>query len=399
MRRAISVLLLTLVLSSSLSTFANASSETEPEATPTLTDNESIVYNALKSEGYSDASIAGVLGNLQQESGLNPLADNGSGHVGIVQWGDNRLAGLKNCANWQDISVQVAYMIEEAGTGVWVVGNLEDFKKCTDPIKAAEWWCVSFEKCTKSLDGTVVTENNYASLVSVTTSLTDQEKGTFYSNCRLTNDDVKNMVIASYQSTLNGDCFLYQDLKSRSSKASDYYTKITGSNFVVNDSKTVIQETRSVMNMLEIGVTKYTMTDTALELPDDSGLTTTERMTIADWKADIESRNSNGKTNWIRALVVFIGILLIVYMMLLYVSFQLDNLLSFLPFNILSLLTFGKIQGLYDEESTKSFKKDGVRYVTHRLILTICICGVILGLFLVSGKVYDLVGYIIYRFQ
>jgi len=83
----------------------------------------------------------------------------------------------------------------------------------------------------------------------------------------------------------------------------------------------------------------------------------------------------------------------------LYVSFQLDNLLSFLPFNILSLLTFGKIQGLYDEESTKSFKKDGVRYVTHRLILTICICGVILGLFLVSGKVYDLVGYIIYRFQ
>ena len=35
--------------------------------------NEKIIWNYLKKQGYSDAGIAGILGNLYAESSLNPI--------------------------------------------------------------------------------------------------------------------------------------------------------------------------------------------------------------------------------------------------------------------------------------------------------------------------------------
>lgn len=49
---------------------------------PTLTgaNNAEQIWNYLKSQGFSDAGIAGIMGNLQQESGLR--ADNVQNHMG-----------------------------------------------------------------------------------------------------------------------------------------------------------------------------------------------------------------------------------------------------------------------------------------------------------------------------
>ena len=41
-------------------------------------------------KGRTAAQAAGIVGNLQQESGLNPQAGKGTGHVGIAQWDINR---------------------------------------------------------------------------------------------------------------------------------------------------------------------------------------------------------------------------------------------------------------------------------------------------------------------
>lgn len=48
--------------------------------------NRQSVCLTLKNSGYSDSGIAALLGNIQAESGFNPLADNGT-HGGICQWG------------------------------------------------------------------------------------------------------------------------------------------------------------------------------------------------------------------------------------------------------------------------------------------------------------------------
>jgi hypothetical protein len=44
----------------------------------------------LMAGGLSQDNAAAVVGSLMQESGLNPLARNASGHVGIAQWDKSR---------------------------------------------------------------------------------------------------------------------------------------------------------------------------------------------------------------------------------------------------------------------------------------------------------------------
>lgn len=59
-----------------------SSQSTSTGNNPTLTgaNNAEQIWNYLKSQGFSDAGIAGIMGNLQQESGLR--ADNVQNHMG-----------------------------------------------------------------------------------------------------------------------------------------------------------------------------------------------------------------------------------------------------------------------------------------------------------------------------
>lgn len=59
-----------------------SSQSTSTSNNPTLTgaNNAEQIWNYLKSQGFSDAGIAGIMGNLQQESGLR--ADNVQNHMG-----------------------------------------------------------------------------------------------------------------------------------------------------------------------------------------------------------------------------------------------------------------------------------------------------------------------------
>lgn len=63
-------------------------------SSPNLTgaNNAEQIWNYLKSQGFSDAGIAGIMGNLQQESGLR--ADNVQNHMGYED--AEYVAGIKN---------------------------------------------------------------------------------------------------------------------------------------------------------------------------------------------------------------------------------------------------------------------------------------------------------------
>ena len=63
--------------------------------------NDSIIWNFFVAKGLSAPQIAGVMGNMQQESGLNPDAhQNGGGPgYGLIQWGYN-LTGEEQLKDW-----------------------------------------------------------------------------------------------------------------------------------------------------------------------------------------------------------------------------------------------------------------------------------------------------------
>ncbi|MDO4647072.1 MAG: phage tail tip lysozyme [Eubacteriales bacterium] len=83
------------------------------------------IYNFLHGKGLSDVCIAGILGNMAEESGgqnfetINPAAvqSNGVGH-GIIQWSGGRWNALQAYAAsrgmvWSDLKLQLEYLWKE----------------------------------------------------------------------------------------------------------------------------------------------------------------------------------------------------------------------------------------------------------------------------------------------
>ena len=125
-----------------------------------LEGNARVVYNKLSQAGYSDVAIAGIMGNLNRESGgFNPRKLQGGGEYedypseyinndsvgyGIAQWSyHSRSQGLVDYAKSQnkhsgDLELQLDYLIKECTESYTGVSPTSDFAtKETDVIKAA----------------------------------------------------------------------------------------------------------------------------------------------------------------------------------------------------------------------------------------------------------------------
>lgn len=80
-------------------------------------DNQQQAYQYLISQGYPPVAAAGIVGNLVQESGVNPIVrpgDSGSAH-GIAQWRGDRWSGLQDYAKQNrgsvnDLNTQLGYL-------------------------------------------------------------------------------------------------------------------------------------------------------------------------------------------------------------------------------------------------------------------------------------------------
>jgi hypothetical protein len=93
---------------------------------PAPQDNAQIAFNYYVSQGLSPVQAAGIVGNLQGESGqgLNPNAVNrgdgrdGTDSVGIGQWNSTRAQALKDFAAskgvpWNDLNTQLEFLHQE----------------------------------------------------------------------------------------------------------------------------------------------------------------------------------------------------------------------------------------------------------------------------------------------
>ena len=134
-------------------------------------DPEEKVWNYLKAQGLSDAQAAGVMGNIQQESGFNPSAHQtpgawtnmGTGSnqaVGLVQWdGGNRPAMIKaaeaagltlqdlETSSDKNLSFQLQYMWKQMqGTSPTGVKNmLAGLQVISSVTAAANYFNLKFE--------------------------------------------------------------------------------------------------------------------------------------------------------------------------------------------------------------------------------------------------------------
>ncbi len=97
-----------------------------PELTTEKEKNAWAVWQFLKSKGYSEQATAGILGNMDQESGIMPDIDEGGGGpgYGLVQW-TSPIAGESGHAYVQRLLAQA--------------GISGDYRNITTQLKLLDW--------------------------------------------------------------------------------------------------------------------------------------------------------------------------------------------------------------------------------------------------------------------
>jgi cell wall-associated NlpC family hydrolase len=138
----------------------NSSSDSSAAGQISGNGPEEQTWNYFASLGFTPAAIAGVMGNLKQESGINPNSVQGDfdgAGYGIAQW-DNRKSGkgrwnqLENFAKGQgksptDLGVQLAWLWQE----MQARSSLKDYPKMTDVTAATTLFEEKFEAAGKPL--------------------------------------------------------------------------------------------------------------------------------------------------------------------------------------------------------------------------------------------------------
>lgn len=120
--------------------------------------NQEQFWQFFIADGYSKESVAGMMGNIQQESNFqigaveNTATNAGEGH-GLVQWSFERKTALKEYAkkknkDWQDFQIQIEYLkIELDGPEKnSLTGGTSAFKKLTNVDTATIDFCDKFER-------------------------------------------------------------------------------------------------------------------------------------------------------------------------------------------------------------------------------------------------------------
>lgn len=129
--------------------------------------------------------------------------------------------------------------------------------------------------------------------------------------------------------------------------------------------------------------------------PSVIDLSQDDKSSVALWKQDVDSNSSNINT-LMRVIVMFIGILIVVYSSILYIAYWFDRINNFIEISLLMILTFNKLQISPDDTtSTFSPKTQGLKVVTHKNIIFICLVGILIGILILSGRVYSLIGVLI----
>lgn len=119
------------------------------------------IWRKLKSEGYEEGAIAGILGNIEQESNFNERhsIDNNSTYKGLFQLSKNDR--FQNCINWCEkngydpwsVQGQTMFMLEEMNDDTsrtyqfktFTGYEKEDYSSIKNPKKAASVWVAGYE--------------------------------------------------------------------------------------------------------------------------------------------------------------------------------------------------------------------------------------------------------------
>lgn len=115
---------------------------------------------------------------------------------------------------------------------------------------------------------------------------------------------------------------------------------------------------------------------------------------LKTWEDIIDDDSKQGGVlYWIRLIVMWLGILMIVWSVILYVGFWFDRSNNFLDFSVVTIVSLGKLTTSATDEDSTFGKKDvkGIKTISSRQLTVICACCIGVGVLIVSGIFYRLI--------
>lgn len=142
------------------------------------------------------------------------------------------------------------------------------------------------------------------------------------------------------------------------------------------------------------------MKDLVLDFADVNDLSASDNNTLQDWKGDLEK--DKGDT-WLirggRIITMFFGIIFTVWMIFIYLFYWLDRVNNFVDIDFLPIVTFNRLRiSSTEQESTFSVRdlaSGAQRTVNHKNIITICLVGIVFGVLIISGFMFNLINGIV----
>lgn len=140
------------------------------------TGSDAELANYLRTLGYSDFAISGIMGNFSAESGMNAAATQGHAHDGqtrascrtqvggdghgLAQWDSGRRVALINYAdkiggNWWDFSTQMAYFKTEIEGPEKRSGGVDAMNRCSSVTEACFQFAAKYERCAGATGATL----------------------------------------------------------------------------------------------------------------------------------------------------------------------------------------------------------------------------------------------------
>lgn len=391
----------------------------------------SLVILTLRTDGFSDHAIAGIMGNMKKEgacsggyaiegySGIKTVDDKtysdfqvggvykydkkpslytnkygktmgGAGH-GLVQWSFDRATNLSKFAednksfgyctvthyekhyDWTDFQQKTYNIPSVAGQAAFMIKELNDgYKSCKDKIKDSKdekTAAHTFHNLYEgSSDSNTSERQKYATQALPAVKACKSQEG-----------------VAPKGITAKG-----------SSNGSDQ-TSQNVAMFLMSSGIWSEAEIASYSKVCEVNIDSMYLEDAKRD-----NLTSKEISTLSGWEQNINDSSLMGKLiRLLRSLVVLVGILVVVWGIFFYLAYWFDRLNTLVDIDTVKLLTFGKLVKAPDESECTFNVRDLIssdgqpKTVNHKIVCGIVVFAIGVGCLLVSGYFYKILGFLI----
>lgn len=366
--------------------------------------NWSLAITTLKTDGFSNQAIAGILGNVQVEGGTNQFAIEGYSGKTTTDGKAYTQFEVGNSYDYGDTKPSLytnssGKTMGGEGHGLvqWSFGRADNLSTFASENK---FGYVTVKHWHKSYDSDMKQDTYNIPNMAGQVCFMVQELNTSYTTVK---EHIKDLTSASDAAKIFHDEYEKSgtgNVSDRQASAESAVAVVNACTGVTGSTSTSDEDTQELTKVLvqrgiwgeDKFITFNSLTETPLEFPSRDDLSKDQLEGISDWKNNIDYESEDGVIKYLRIFVMLAGIVFLVWVVLIYLSYWFDRINNFIDLDLLPMITFGRLKVAPEEfECTfnpKDFARGQAMTVNHKVVISLCLMGLFFAVFIISGNMF-----------